>query len=95
MNEEQKDERLWKMARRRAEFKKSLFSYIAINVFLWAIWWFTTGQFTGFNTPLPWPIWVMLGWGIGLAFQYFKAYNGDSISLTEQEYERLKKDKNA
>ena len=92
MSEQQKDDRLWRTAQRRAEFKKSVFSYIIVNTFLWSVWWFTTGRQSGFN-GYPWPIWVMLGWGLGLGMQYFKAYNGDKDSLTEQEYEKLKKEK--
>jgi hypothetical protein len=89
MTEEQKDERLWKIAQQRAEFKKSFFSYLVIVTFLWGIWWFTTGKNEGYS-GYPWPIWVMLGWGIGLAFQYFKAYNGDKETLTAKEYKKLK-----
>ncbi len=92
MDEQQKDDRLWRTARRRADFKKSLFNYLIIIAFFWAIWWFTTGKNEGFNS-YPWPIWVMLGWCLGLGFQYFKAYNGDKQDLAEQEYERLKKEK--
>jgi hypothetical protein len=93
MQEQQhEDERLWKIARRRAEFRKSLFSYIAIVGFMWGIWWFTTGQKQGFS-GYPWPVWIMLGWGIGLAFQFFKAYNGDKEDLAQQEYDRLKREK--
>jgi 2TM domain len=92
MEEQQKDDQLWRMARRRAEFKRSLFSYIIVVSFLWGIWWFTMGRHGGFDR-YPWPIWVMLGWGLGLAFQYFKAYNGNKQDLAEQEYERLKKEK--
>ncbi len=86
------DERLWRIARKRADFKKNLFVYLVINTFLWAIWWFTIGRNVGFR-GYPWPIWVMLGWGIGLAFQYFNAYNGTKEELTQQEYEKLKRDK--
>ena len=92
MSEQQKDDRLWRTAQRRAEFKKSVFSYIIVNTFSWSVWWFTTGRQSGFN-GYPWPIWVMLGWGLGLGMQYFKAYNGDKDSLTEQEYEKLKREK--
>jgi hypothetical protein len=91
MPESEKDERLWRTARRRANFKRSLFSYFIVNAFLWGVWWFTTGQYSGYG-GYPWPVWVMLGWGVGLAFQYFNAYNGDRNDLAEQEYERLKKE---
>ncbi|MDE3234579.1 MAG: 2TM domain-containing protein [Bacteroidota bacterium] len=87
--EQQKDERLWRIAKQRADFKKGLYSYIIVNSFLWAIWYFTIGREAGFD-GYPWPIWPMLGWGLGLAFQYFKAYNGDKRDLAEREYERLK-----
>ncbi len=91
MQEQEKDDRLWRTARRRAAFRKNLFSYIIISTFLWAVWWFTIGNKDGFS-GYPWPVWVMLGWGLGLAMQFFKAYNGDKQDLAEKEYERLKKE---
>ncbi len=71
--EQQKDEPLWRIARKRAEFRKSLYSYLVINTFFWLIWWFTAGRYSGLK-GYPWPIWLMLGWGVALAFQYFNAY---------------------
>ncbi len=88
--EPNKDERLWRIATKRAAFRKSLYSYLIINAFLWAIWWVTTGRITG-RHGYPWPVWVMLGWGIGIAFQYFNAYNGDKHDMTQEEYEKLKR----
>lgn len=90
---ENNDQRLWEIAQARANFKKSLFSYLVVNGFLWAIWYFTLGQ-RGQNTTMPWPIWPMLGWGLGLAFQYFKAYNGDKNDLALKEFDRLKQQQN-
>lgn len=84
------DEKLWRLARKRAAFKKSLFSYLVINAFLWGIWWITVGKDEGFR-GYPWPVWVMLGWGVGLGFQYFDAYNGNKSDLVEKEYEKLRK----
>ena len=86
-----KDERLWKIARRRAEFRRSLYSYITVNIFLWLVWWFTTGSKTGL-TGYPWPIWFMLGWGLGLAVQYYKAYHASYTDITNSEYEKLKRE---
>lgn len=87
------EDKLWRIARQRAEFKKSFFSYLIVVCFLWGVWWFTTGK-DDLTDAYPWPIWVMLGWGLGLAFQYFKAYNGDKQSLTEKEFEKLKNERN-
>lgn len=83
------DEKLWRIARKRADFKKSLFSYLVINAFFWGIWWFTAGRHSGFH-GYPWPVWIMLGWGLGLGYQYFEAYNGNRQDLAEQEYKKLK-----
>lgn len=86
------DEELWRIARRRADFKRNLYSYIVVNIFLWVVWWFQTGYQTGLaGKPMPWPVWVMLGWGVGLAFQYFKAYPGTRKGLAEKEFEKLKR----
>ncbi len=35
----------------------------------------------------------MLGWGLGLVFQYFAAYGGNKQTLADKEYEKLKKEK--
>jgi len=86
---EERDEKLWQMAKKRALFQRSLASYFIVNAFLWFIWWFTAGR-RGFNHNTPWPIWVMLGWGIGLIFQYLNAYGGSKTDLIDKEYEKLK-----
>lgn len=39
---------------------------------------------------MPWPVWSMLGWGIGLLFQYLNAYGGAKQDLVEKEYKKLK-----
>ncbi len=91
--EPSKDQRLWRMARKRANFKKSLYSYLVICAFLWAIWWVIDTN-RGGGKSYPWPVWVMLGWGVGLGFQYFNAYNGNKEDIAEQEYEKLKREQN-
>lgn len=83
------DERLWRLARRRAAFKRHLYIYLVINAFLWAIWWFTTGHRNG---SYPWPVWAMLGWGVGLGFQYFDAYSGNKQDMAIEEFKKLKKE---
>ncbi len=88
-----KDEELWQIAKRRSGFKKQLASYIIVNGFLWAIWLFTQNHIDldDMNgAHVPWPIWSTLGWGIGLAFSYYKAYHDDSEVDTMKEYQKLK-----
>jgi len=87
---ENNDERLWRTARRRAEFKKSVFSYLVVVPFLWAIWWITMGRYAGFNVST-WPVYVTLGWALGLAFQFYNAYGAGSQDMVEREYEKLKR----
>jgi hypothetical protein len=87
--EEQRDEKLWQMAKKRADFQRSLVSYFVVNGLLWGIWYFTAGRH-GYNYGTPWPLWVMLGWGVGLIFQYLNAYGGSKTDLVEKEYEKLK-----
>lgn len=89
--ENNRDEQLWLLAKKRAQFKRHLAVYVVVNVFLWGVWWFTAGQYGRRTGPVPWPAWAMLGWGLGLAFQYFEAYgDGDLKSSTQREYEKLK-----
>jgi hypothetical protein len=82
---DQSEARLWKIARKRAAFKRHLFTYLIVNAFLWALWLFE-------RTPgVPWPVWSTFGWGIGIAFNYFSAYHSDD-SLATQEFEKLKRE---
>ncbi len=85
MNNEQRDEQLWQIAKARAGFKWGVLSYIVVNAFLVAIWLFNRE-----NHPYFWPVWPMLGWGVGLAFQYFQAYHGNKFLNAANEYEKLK-----
>ncbi|MFN8250708.1 MAG: 2TM domain-containing protein [Ferruginibacter sp.] len=93
---EGKDPELWEIAQKRAGFKNHLISYIVVNGFLWAIWFFTGNQhrsmhFDEWDTNhYPWPIWPMLGWGIGLAFHYAGAYIFPKSNSVEREYQKLK-----
>jgi len=88
-----RDEHIWRIAKKRAGFKKHLASYIIVNGFLWAVWYFTQGNsdFDGMQQGnFPWPIWSTLGWGIGLAFSYYSAYLSDKETDVMKEYQKLK-----
>ena len=83
-----KDPHLWEIAKRRASFKYHLATYIVINLFLWAIWFFT-GDGDDIRHKYPWPIWSTLGWGVGLLFHFLGAYVFSRDNSAEREYEKL------
>lgn len=84
---EVEDRELWRIAAKRAAFKKHFAVYVIVNAFLWAIWFFTD------RSGYPWPVWPTLGWGLGLAFNYVQAYLFNKKDLINKEYEALKKEK--
>ena len=86
---ESTDQQLWAIARKRAKFKRSFGAYSVVIPFLWIIWYITMPGEIRFNY-LPWPIWPMLGWGLGLGIQYVKAYVIQVGSLEQREYDKLK-----
>jgi Domain of unknown function (DUF1707)/2TM domain len=55
-------------AKARAAFQRHLFTYAWVNGMLVVIWALT--NFAGYF----WPVWPMLGWGIGLAAHAFSVY---------------------
>ena len=85
---EGKDPELWEIAKKRASFKTHLITYVLVNAFLWALWFFTRSN--AHAPGYPWPIWTTLGWGIGLAMHYASAYIFPGINSVEQEYNKLK-----
>jgi hypothetical protein len=87
--DEQRDEKLWQLAKRRADFQNSLLSFVVLTVICWAIWYFTSYRH-GRNTETPWPLWVMLAFGIILFLRFIRAYRTDKNTLAEREYDKLK-----
>ncbi len=83
-----RDQELWAIARKRASFRRHLFTYIAVNSLLWIFWALRGGS--DYN-GIPWPLWSTLGWGLGLAINYADAYMFHRENSVEQEYEKLKK----
>lgn len=88
---EGKDPQLWYIANKRAGFKRHLATYIVINLFFWALWFFTKSENKGYDgNGLPWPVWPGIGWGIGVIFHYLGAYAHRGNNSVEREYEKLK-----
>ena len=92
MEQEIKDPKLWKVAQKRAAFKYHALIYFVMNLFFWTIWYISLrNNDTPFQDrdAIPWLVWPMLGWGIGLFFNYIAAYRNND-ALTDKEYEKLK-----
>jgi hypothetical protein len=87
---EGKDPILWEIAQKRASFRKHLVSYLIVIPFLWAIWYWSGNTYYSGHYHYPWPVWPMLGWGIGLAFHYAGAWVFPKANLVEKEYQKLK-----
>lgn len=85
--ETEKDLELWRIAKKRVSFKRHLGTYLIINGMFWLLWGLADGSS---RESFPWPVWPMLGWGIGLAFSYLNAYVYTKGDAVEREYDKLK-----
>lgn len=92
MEQEIKDPELWRIAKKRARFKFIVLIYLIMNVSFWTIWYFnprySNTSYTS-NLTIPWPVWPMVIWGIGVFYNYLVAYKMH-YSLAEKEYKKLK-----
>ena len=61
-------------------FQQQLIVFVLVNVLLWVIWAATGAGF-------PWPIFVTVFWGIGIATQAWTIYRG-AAPITEAEIQR-------
>ena len=90
-----RDPYLWKQAKARVGFKMHLNSYLIVNAGLWLIWALSSFGFRSSDSEnwiFPWPIFPMLGWGIGLTMHYFSVYHGkNERAMIEREYQKLAK----
>jgi hypothetical protein len=50
-------------------FRIHLAIYLAVNALLWLIW-----AYSGVTTNPPWPVFVTLGWGIGIVAHWWSVY---------------------
>jgi hypothetical protein len=57
-----------KRLRKKHDLQAHLLAYVMVNLFLTGIWLLTTPD--GFY----WPVFPLLGWGIGLAFHVWDVY---------------------
>ncbi len=87
--ENARDEHLWRKAQSRVAFKRHAITYLLVNTVFWVMYFYARAQPWGARIH-PWPIWPMIGWGIGLASHYFGAYGSSNEQRkVEAEYKKL------
>lgn len=91
-----RDPYLWEQAQKRVSFKQHLRSYLLVNGFVWATYLVLVFAFGNHRKGLfPWPLFMTLGWGIGLASHYFSVYwTANGTNPVEREYQRLRESSN-
>ena len=79
--DEELREQAIKAIKKKRDFKAHLAAYVIVNAFLVGVWYFIgQGYF--------WPGWVLLGWGIGVAFNAWDAYGRHADTISEAEIQR-------
>jgi uncharacterized ion transporter superfamily protein YfcC len=73
-------ERALKRLKKRRDFRAHILVYILVNAFLVVIWAVTSGGFF-------WPIFPIVGWGIGVVMNGWDVYFGDDFSEEDIEKE--------
>jgi 2TM domain len=87
------DEGLREQAMRRVKKRRDLhthaFVYLTVNVLVWGVWLIIADAS---DSWFPWPLWLTLGWGIGLIFNAWDVYVRRPITETDvqREVERLR-----
>ena len=70
--------------KKKRDFRAHLLAYVLVNSFLWIIW----AVVYAFGGPVfPWPIFPMVGWGIGLTFHAWDVYGRKPFGEDEIERE--------
>lgn len=79
-------ERAVKRLRKKRDFQAHMLVYALVNTFLVVIWAVTGAHFF-------WPIFPIVGWGIGLVMNAWDVYRSDEPSEEQvrEEIERLKR----
>jgi hypothetical protein len=67
MDDEERREAAVKRLKDKRDFRNHVAAYVLVNALLVAIWAFSGGGYF-------WPVWVIAGWGVGLAFNAWAVY---------------------
>jgi 2TM domain len=85
-SEDQLREQAIKVANKKRDFRTHLVAYVLVNALLVGIWAISgAGYF--------WPMWVIGGWGIGVAFNAWDVYGRRPMTeeQIQREMERLRR----
>ena len=85
MTDEPLRERAVRRLKKRHDFHGHLLVYVLVNTFIVVIWALTNDH--GFF----WPVFPIVGWGIGVVMNAWDVYRGDEVDETEirREMDRL------
>jgi hypothetical protein len=85
---EARREQAVRSVKKRRDFQTHLVSYLVINLVVWGIW-TVIGVTSG--AWFPWPVFVTLGWGIGIAMNAWEVYFRRPVSEEDirREMDRL------
>lgn len=83
------DEEIREMAKARVGFRIHALAYVLVNLLLVVIWWTNADggapTFRDDSSAYFWPVWSILGWGVGLAMHGFSAYGGGRDAVAREE----------
>ncbi|MBS1745305.1 MAG: 2TM domain-containing protein [Bacteroidetes bacterium] len=88
MIEKVQNDKMRKLAKKRAQFKLTATYLVITSLMLVAIWYFTTGTSSYF-----WPAWPIGIFVFSILITYMEAYMGTSLFSEDKEYEKLKSKK--
>jgi hypothetical protein len=74
--------------KKRRDFTAHLIAYVLVNLVVWGIWFVIA---LSSHSWWPWPIFVTLGWGIGIALNAWDVYGRRPITEADvrREMQRL------
>jgi hypothetical protein len=76
----------FKRVKEKRDFQGHVVAYVVVNLFLWGVWAMTSGI-----GSYPWPVWVTLGWGIGVVMNWWGVVRRPITSEdVDQEMTRLR-----
>lgn len=76
------------MAKARVSFRGHAMAYALVNALFVVVWWTNAPGAPSLRDDSDsyfWPVWPLLGWGIGLAFHAYGAYGRRPGALEREE----------